>query len=517
MKKIIPMLAAITFLTATPTDAATRFADVAQYDTATQQAVTYLADKHIIKGTTETTFTPKREIKRGQVVKMLGRYLETTGKQVPTNWETVARFDDVPITTADRELLQYAALVYDEGVFVGSNGKLHATNTLSRENLVLVLSRLTEEYHLDQYAVEHGLTSNVLDLQYVKEEAKEAVQLFNALGISNVDVFNPKGRVQRIHFASFLAKLLQLIERLEEEQSIIVPKPTPPTEEKPLQPTPELPPIEPIVPPTDEELEGEDAYIVEDGYIEQAEVIATTATTITVKHASFGTATFKVDEVFSELFAAQPMWQQAQATLYIEEDVVTEVASITVRNPGTSTKPITVDGSLLDGVTQFRITSSYAELLNFDSYYELVDIDVPTAATYTISGGEFEQIRANGALTIMFTGVITNDVVLDAPTVNATIANTSEIFSIAPTHAFTVTVEDGGTLYDLYASAHITEATIHGYIDTLTVNTTKPFTLYGTGEVNTLYGEAANVIVQENGVTVLDLLLSNDVDEVIVR
>lgn len=508
MKKIIPLMAAFTLLATTPTYATASFTDVQQYDATTQQAVSYLADRQIIKGTTETTFSPKVEIKRGQVVKMLGRYLTSIGKEIPSDWQTNARFRDVHVTTADRELLQYAALVYDEGVFVGNNGVLNASGTLTRENLVLVLSRLAEPYHLQQYVKEQGLTSFVSDLHVVKDEAKEAVQLFNALRISNVEQFNPKGRVQRIHFASFFAKMLQLVDELDQETDVPPVLPTPPVEQ-PVEP------VDPIEPTEPEEIE--DVYVVEDGVVEGAEVLATTDTTVTLKHSTFGTATFNVDPIFSELFAQQQMWKEAVATFYVEEDVVTEVSALTVRNVGTANAPVVVNGAWLDGITDVRITSQYAQLEQFDDYYELVAIDAPANAVYTISGGEFELIRAAGPLTVTFTGIISNDVVLDTTFAHVTIAESADVLSLAPTNHFSITVEDGGTIYDVYMPAHITEATVHGYVETFTVNTTNDFILLGTGEVNTVYGEAARLLVKQEGVTVTDVLLSNGVDDVTVQ
>lgn len=516
MKRIVSAAIAATFLLAAPTQAATTFTDLANYDVTTQQAVTYLVDKKIVNGTSPTTFTPQRDIKRSQVVKMLGRYLETTGKIVPSDWQTNARFRDVPVTTPDEELLKYAALVYDEGVFIGNAGKLNPSGTLSRENLVLVLSRLAAPYELETYAKEHGLTANVLDLDFVKEESKTAVELFNALGISNVAIFNPKGDVKRVHFASFLAKMLQLIDRLQQEDEIVTPIKPPIDIPEPLPETPQLP--VPIVPsPVEPDDELEETFIVEDGVLEHVEVLNVSAEAVTVKHASIGTATFAIDGIYEELFASSEPWEDAVATFTIEEDVITDISALTIKQKGSAQKPVQLNGVLFDGITELRVESQYANFVQFEDYYEIVTIDAPGEAHYTLSGGEFETIRAAGPLHVTFTGIISNDLVLDAPAVNVTVAETADIYSIAPTNELTLSVNDGGVVYDVYMPAHIEKATVHGYIDTMTLETIKPFSLYGTAQIETLYGNASAIYVEEDGVSVLDVLLSSDVEDVTIR
>ena len=54
--------------------------------------------RNIIKGTTPTTFSPNTTITRGQVVVMMGRYIEQNGiAKVDKNWEEMDRFMDMPL------------------------------------------------------------------------------------------------------------------------------------------------------------------------------------------------------------------------------------------------------------------------------------------------------------------------------------------------------------------------------------------------------------------------------------
>lgn len=188
------------------------FKDINGYSAEEQQNILNLVEKNIIKGKSETAFAPAEAITRGQVVIMLGRLLVANGyAKVPTDWETTPYFKDLPVQTEDRELLKYAAVVKSSGVFKGkSDGTLDSSGTFTREGMALVLNRATEAI-TGQTLVEKakGKEGLVVDLPSATEEAQEAIRALNALGISKVEKFNPKGEVQRVHFASFLSRGLQ--------------------------------------------------------------------------------------------------------------------------------------------------------------------------------------------------------------------------------------------------------------------------------------------------------------------
>ena len=87
------------------------------------------------------TFKPNQDLTRGQVVKMLGKWVEAQGFAIPADYATVARFTDLAVDAKDQELVKYAALVTDAGVFTGSNGALNADGNITRENMAVVLDR----------------------------------------------------------------------------------------------------------------------------------------------------------------------------------------------------------------------------------------------------------------------------------------------------------------------------------------------------------------------------------------
>lgn len=196
-----------------------KFSDIVKYDQAVQDEVAFLADLGVITGFEDGTFKPAQNITRGQAVKMLGRFLVENGyAEVPANWETEQAFSDVALDRTDRDLVKYAAVVKEAGVFQGSEGNvLNPAGFTTRENMALILDRLVESVtgkSAVEIAAAAGLTGNVSDLANAKEEAREAISALNALGVSNANEFKPKTNTQRVHFASFLARMIELAEEV---------------------------------------------------------------------------------------------------------------------------------------------------------------------------------------------------------------------------------------------------------------------------------------------------------------
>lgn len=194
---------------------ANSFGDIKKLPINIQQEVLDLTNRKIIKGTSPTTFSPNTSITRGQAVVMLGRYIENNGiAKVDKNWERTDRFIDVPLDLKDRELLKYSTLLHDIGIFKGYNVRLYPKQPITREQMVLTLERLmvlVRDYSLVDYA--YDLENHVVDLQKASEEARPYIEAINALGISDVETFNPKKSVTRVQFASFLSRTIKLIER----------------------------------------------------------------------------------------------------------------------------------------------------------------------------------------------------------------------------------------------------------------------------------------------------------------
>lgn len=224
--------AALVASTIVPIANAANFSDIRDNDH--QVAIQALAEAQIVGGYTDGSFRPNAVVTRGNVTKFLGKWLVAENYKIPQDFDTKARFTDLPISLKDKELLQYAALVKDEGVFKGSNNKLMQTNNMSREQMAVVLVRAIQTvYDVDliaKYKEEKHETA-ITDLNNASaNENREAIIALEYAKITNAKKFNPKNSVTRGQFASFLHRTMTNIDEIAKEP------------EQPEQPTqPEVP------------------------------------------------------------------------------------------------------------------------------------------------------------------------------------------------------------------------------------------------------------------------------------
>lgn len=193
-----------------PVASAASFSDIENSDH--KDAILALAEAGIISGYTDGTFKPNAIVTRGNVAKLLGKWLVSEGYEIPADYNTVERFTDLPVNSADQELVQYAALVKDAGVFKGSNNKLMQTNNMSREQMAVVLVRaLKTVYGVDLVAdyKADNFESKITDLEKATaDENREAIIALEYAELTTVTAFNPKNSLTRGQFASFLNRAI---------------------------------------------------------------------------------------------------------------------------------------------------------------------------------------------------------------------------------------------------------------------------------------------------------------------
>lgn len=212
-KKFVATAATATLVASAivPVASAKSFSDVAE-NNEFQPFIDALSDAGIINGYQDGTFKPGNKLTRGQVVKMLGRWVEANGQEIPADWNSVQRFNDVPTNSADEELVKYAALVKDAGVFTGSNGNLMAGNNITRQQMAKVLNgayTAINGFSLVDLAdsIDNKL---VTDLASAQQEFEGYIQALVDLEISTVSVFRPTENVTRAQFAKFLYNTINL-------------------------------------------------------------------------------------------------------------------------------------------------------------------------------------------------------------------------------------------------------------------------------------------------------------------
>ena len=209
-----------------PAASAASFKDIK--GNAHENAIISLADQGIIGGYPDGTFKPNQNLTRSDVVKLLGKYLVSLGHEIPTDYKTKMRFTDLTAKSQD-ELLQYAALVKDLGVFQGSAGQLLHKDQLRRDQMATVLVRafkVIKEYDYVAPMNEAAYKSTITDLTKTTAEHQEAIKTLAYHGVTKSATFSPKDPTKRGQFASFLYNMLK----------VNVPKPAPVAPVEPPKP-----------------------------------------------------------------------------------------------------------------------------------------------------------------------------------------------------------------------------------------------------------------------------------------
>lgn len=211
--KFIASAAAITLAASAIAPVATEAASFSDIKGHTHEnAIISLVDLGIINGYPDGTFKPNQSLSRSDVVKLLGKYLVSLGHKVPTDYKTKMRFTDLTAKSQD-ELLQYAALVKDVGVFNGSNGKLMHKDEIRRDQMATVLVRafkVINDYDYIAHVKEQDYKSTIKDLSKTTAEHQEAINVFAYYGVTKQPTFSPKDVTKRGQFASFLFNMLKV-------------------------------------------------------------------------------------------------------------------------------------------------------------------------------------------------------------------------------------------------------------------------------------------------------------------
>jgi len=197
-----------------PVASAASFTDV-DANSSHKQAIEALVDLNVISGYPDGSFKPSQTLTRSNVVKIMGKWLQSLGNTVPADYKTNLRFTDFTVNTDD-ELLQYGALVKDLGVFNGyQDGSLGASGTITRQNMAIVLIRAYDEINgtnLVDYVSNQTFTKDVIDLNEAKAEAKPFIDVLDFFDITNpiAPNFRPKETTTRAQFASLLYKTINI-------------------------------------------------------------------------------------------------------------------------------------------------------------------------------------------------------------------------------------------------------------------------------------------------------------------
>ena len=211
-KKLLSSLTAVTVTATviTPVASAAQFNDTAGHKY--EKAIEGLFSQGIVSGYPDYTYKPNKNLTRSDVVKLLGKYLVSLGYQIPHDYAYDIRFNDLTMQTND-ELLQYAALVYDHGIFRGTNGRLNPNNVMTLEHMALVMVRALssiDEFDYTEYIEGQKYMQEYLDIEKATAEAQRAINVFDYYDITIEDYYRPKATATRGEFAHFLYGMLNI-------------------------------------------------------------------------------------------------------------------------------------------------------------------------------------------------------------------------------------------------------------------------------------------------------------------
>lgn len=180
---------------------AVKFTDLDGYDWA-KDSITELSAAGVIKGTSETTFTPAANIRRGDFVLMLMRMLdvETT--------KTTETFTDVPEDSYYFEAITQAkALGIAEGT---GSGRFEPDATITRQDMITLTMRAIDKTGYLAKSSETGDLSAFKDSSLVAEYAEGSMKAAVGRGliIGDNEKLNPLGNTTRAETAVFLQRIL---------------------------------------------------------------------------------------------------------------------------------------------------------------------------------------------------------------------------------------------------------------------------------------------------------------------
>lgn len=179
----------------------TEFTDLAQYDWA-KDAIYHLSEEGVIKGTSETTFTPGNNIRRGDYILILTRMFQLESDK------TVEDFDDVAKDSYYYEAIQTARAL---GIAQGDdNNRFRPEASITRQDMITLTMRAVEitEY-LPMDSAEASL-SEFLDSNDVAAYAQKSMKAAVGEGfiIGDQNLLNPLGYTTRAQAAVFAERIM---------------------------------------------------------------------------------------------------------------------------------------------------------------------------------------------------------------------------------------------------------------------------------------------------------------------
>ena len=173
------------------------------------ESVSYLLDRGLIAGKTATSFAPEADITRAEFVQML--YNRSKGAQGAAG--AGIDFRDVSAGAWYYDAVTWAS---KSGVVVGSGGQFRPGDTISRQEMAVILDRYTsqvEKVTLEK-TVQPILFTDVTDIATWAGASVATMQqagIINGMGSNGAFQFVPNANATRAQAAKMIADLVQLL------------------------------------------------------------------------------------------------------------------------------------------------------------------------------------------------------------------------------------------------------------------------------------------------------------------
>jgi len=164
--------------------------------------VEFLASRHVVNGTSATTFEPNKSITRAQFGVMIARALNLVATEPTYYADTKGKWYEADIQA-----------LYEAGI-TNSPGDFNPSATLSREHAAVFMYRVIEYIQKDNTPKAKATATAYVDQAKINANYAEAIATLNSLKImegKEGNVFDPKGHLTRAQMAKILRKTLETV------------------------------------------------------------------------------------------------------------------------------------------------------------------------------------------------------------------------------------------------------------------------------------------------------------------
>lgn len=167
------------------------------------EGIEALAARGIINGTSDTTYSPAKNITRADFITLIVRYFNLAGS-------TIDNFSDVESGMYYSDSIAIAKYL---GIVTGSgDNQIHPTSAITRQDMMVILERaLKVAEEIDRLETTSKTYKTFNDSECVADYAKESVDYMISTGIINGsnNNINPTGNTTRAEVATMLYNLLK--------------------------------------------------------------------------------------------------------------------------------------------------------------------------------------------------------------------------------------------------------------------------------------------------------------------